>query len=296
MRVLVTGSEGQLVRSMIEKSAAWPEIEVIPVGRPELDLELAGSIAQAIEAHRPGAVVNAAAFTAVDQAEDEVRRAFRMNADAAGEAAVAARDVGAPIIQVSTDYVFSGNEQAAYREDSPTGPIGAYGRSKLAGEEQVRGANPDHLIVRTAWVYSPFGRNFVRSIVKAAEDRDTLTVVDDQRGSPTSALDLADAVLRALDHWRRGSRTGLGETYHVACTGETSWCGLAQEIMDRCRVLGLPSATVTPIHTSDWPTRARRPRNSVLDCGKFERDFGLRLPDWRVSVGEVVKRLAEEAR
>lgn len=294
MKALVTGSEGQLVRSMIEKGAGWPEIELLPVGRPEADLEVPGSVARAIESHRPHVVVNAAAFTAVDLAEDEPGRALRMNADAAGEAAAAARLVGAPIIHVSTDYVFSGEGEGAYREDSPTGPIGAYGRSKLAGEEQVRGANPNHLIVRTAWVYSPFGSNFVKSIVKAAEHRDTLTVVDDQRGSPTSALDLAGAILHVLDQWGRGSRTGLGETYHVAGTGETSWCGFAEEIMRRCRELGLPVAQIVPIQTSDWPTLARRPANSVLDCGKFERDFGLRLPEWKNSVGEVVARLAEQ--
>ena len=296
MRVLVTGCEGQLVRSMIEKSSGWPGIEIVPIGRPEADLEVPGSVGRAIEAHRPDAVVNAAAFTGVDQAEDEPERAYRINADAAGEAAAAARSAGAPIVQVSTDYVFSGEQEGAYREDAPTGPTGVYGATKLAGEEQARAANPDHLIVRSAWVYSPFERNFVKSIMAAAEQRNRLAVVDDQRGSPTSALDLAGAILRLLDEWRRGSGTGLGETYHVAGSGETSWCGLAQEIMDCCRALDLPTATVTPIRTSDWPTRARRPRNSVLDSGKFERDFGLRLSDWRSSVGEVVTRLAEEAR
>jgi len=292
MRVLVTGREGQLVRSMIEKSKGWPGIEIVPAGRPEADLEVPGSIGRGIVAQRPDAVVNAAAFTGVDQAEDEPERAFRVNADAAGEAAAAARSVGAPIIQVSTDYVFSGELEGRIREDAQTGPLGVYGQSKLAGEEQARAANPDHLIVRSAWVYSPFGRNFVKSIMAAAKQRETLTVVDDQRGSPTSALDLADAILLALDGWRRGGRTGLGETYHVAGAGETSWCGFAQEIMDRCEALGLPTATVTPIRTCDWPTRARRPRNSVLDSGMFERDFGFAMPEWRRSLAKVVEWLA----
>jgi dTDP-4-dehydrorhamnose reductase len=295
MRILVTGTHGQLVRSMIEKSSGWPEIEVVAVGRPEADLEVPGSVARAIQAHRPDAVVNAAAYTAVDHAEDEPGLAFRINADAAGEAAAAARAVGAPIIQLSTDYVFDGEGEGAYTEDAPTAPLGAYGQSKLAGEEQVRSANPDHLTVRTAWVYSPFGRNFVTSIIKGAMERDSLTVVDDQRGSPTSALDLADAIFRVLDQWRRSSRTGLGETYHVAGAGETSWCGFAAEIMRRCEVLGLPFATVVPITTAEWPTRARRPRNSVLDSSKFARDFGIRLPEWRQSLAEVVARLAAQA-
>ena len=294
MKVLVTGSQGQLVRSLIEQAAGRPGIELVSVGRPELDLEMSGSAARAIAAHRPDAVVNAAAYTAVDQAEDEPERAFRVNADAAGEVAAAARAIAAPIIQISTDYVFSGEGEDALSEDSPTGPAGAYGRSKLAGEEQVRAANPDHLIVRTAWVYSPFGRNFVKSIVAAAGDRDSLRVVDDQRGSPTSALDLAGAILDVLDRWSGGGRSGLGGTYHVAGTGETSWFGLAEEVMRRCAALGLPAAHVVPIRTADWPTRARRPRNSVLDCARFERDFGLRLPEWKQSVGEVVARIAEQ--
>ena len=292
MRILVTGTRGQLVRSLIEKSRDWPEVELAAVGRPEADLAAPGSVARAIEAHRPDAVVNAAAYTAVDQAEDEPEQAFRINADAAGEAAAAALGIGAPIIQLSTDYVFSGDDPGPYREDSPTGPVGVYGRSKLAGEEQVRAAHPDHLIVRTAWVYSPCGRTFVKSIMKAAEDRDTLTVVDDQVGSPTSALDLADAILHVLDRWREGGRTGLGETYHLAGAGQTSWCGFAQEILRRCGELGLPTARVVPIKTSDWPTRARRPANSALDSAKFQRDFGLRLPDWRQSVAQVVAGLA----
>ena len=292
MRILVTGTRGQLVRSLIERSSGW--LEVVAVGRPEVDLEVPGSVARAIETLRPDAVVNAAAYTAVDQAEDEPGRAMRINADAAGEAAVAARKVGAPIIHISTDYVFDGTCDGAYAEDAPTGPIGVYGQSKLAGEEQVRETNPQHLILRTAWLYSPFGRNFVTTMMTAAGERDSLTVVDDQRGSPTSALDLADAILRVLDQWRRGSRTGLGETYHVAGAGETSWCGFAAEIMRQRHALGLPVAKIVPITTADWPTRARRPRNSVLDSSNFERDFGFRLPDWRASVSSVVDRLAAQ--
>jgi dTDP-4-dehydrorhamnose reductase len=294
MKVLITGTRGQLVRSIMERAPGWPGIEVVPVGRPEVDLELPGSIRRAIEEHGPNAVINAAAFTDVDRAEDEPDRAFRINAEAAGEAAEAARDAAAPIIQLSTDYVFSGDQDGPYREDSRTGPLGAYGRSKLAGEELVRGANADHLIVRTAWVYSPFGRNFVASIMQAAKTRATLDVVEDQVGSPTSALDLADALFRILEEWSKGRRTGLGETYHVAGTGATSRYVMAEEVMRACEALGLPAARIAAIKSADWPTRARRPLNSALDSGKFERDFGLRLPDWRESVRDVVKRLAAQ--
>ena len=285
MRLLVTGREGQLARSLAERFVAHPGIELIALGRPQLDLAEAGSVARAIREHRPDLVINAAAYTNVDQAEDEPELAFRVNADAAGEAAAAARAIGARNVHVSTDYVFDGRATGAYAEEAPTNPLSVYGRSKLAGEEQVRAADPDHMILRTSWVYSPFGRNFVKSMMSAARDRDVLTVVEDQAGSPTSALDLADAILEAVRSWRSG-------TYHVAGFGQTSWCGLARAIMAECRRLDLPSAQVEPIRTEAWPTKAARPRNSVLDCSKFARDFGIRLPDWRGSIAATVERLA----
>ena len=260
------------------------------MGRPQLDLEIPGSAAKAIADAAPDVVINAAAYTAVDQAEDEPDRAFRINADAAGEVASASAEVGAAVIQLSTDYVFDGQGEGAYREDAAVNPLGVYGKSKLAGEEQVRAANPRHAIVRTAWVYSPFGRNFVKSIMAAARIRDRLTVVDDQRGSPSSALDLADGLLAMIEHG--GS---WGETYHLAGSGEASWCDFAREIMAQCAVNGLPNVPVDPIRTQDWPTRAVRPRNSVLDSSKFSQAFGFVMPDWRVSTQEVIARLAGSA-
>lgn len=240
-----------------------------------------------IAAVRPALVVNAAAYTAVDKAEEEPALAFRINGEGAGEAAAAARNVGAAIIQLSTDYVFDGEASEPYAEDAPTNPLSVYGRSKLAGEEAVRAANPDHLILRTAWVYSPFGRNFVRTMIAAAAKRDALDVVDDQVGCPTSALDLADAILSIAEQ-----RSGFGDTFHLAGSGSASWFELASEIMASCRRLGLPAAEVRPIATADWPTKATRPAYAVLDCAKIERDLGLRLPDWRRSVAATVERLA----
>lgn len=292
MRVLVTGSQGQLVRCLIDVAPRWPAIELAFAGRPEADMAEAGSMARAIAAHRPDAVINAAAYTAVDLAEDEPDKAFRINAEAAGEVAAAAAAIGAPVIQISTDYVFDGREPGAYREDMPTAAINVYGRSKLDGEERVRAASPDHLIARTAWVFSPFGHNFVKSIVKAAGERETLTVVDDQRGSPTSGLELAAALLAIVEKWRDGARIGQGATYHLAGSSAASWFEFAQEIVRQCGELGRPAAEVLPVPSSEWPTRAARPANTALDSGKFARDFGLRLPDWRVSVGAVVKRIA----
>jgi dTDP-4-dehydrorhamnose reductase len=289
MRILVTGNQGQLARSLIERAAPHPDIELVAVGRPDLDLEIAGSAAAAIAEARPDIVINAAAYTAVDQAEDEPERAFRINGDAAGEVAGAAARTGAAVIQMSTDYVFDGLGEGPYQEDAAVNPLGAYGRSKLAGEEQVRAANPRHAIVRTAWVYSPFGRNFVKSMIAAAAVRDRLTVVDDQRGSPTSAIDLADGLLAMVK-----SGDGWGETYHLGGSGSASWCEFAREIMAACAANGLPDVPVDPIRTEDWPTRAVRPRNSVLDSGKFEDAFGFTMPDWRSSTRVVVQRLARE--
>src|SRR3954453_4421736 len=199
MKVIVTGATGQLGRSLMERARDFAGIELIALSRQELDLEQPGSAAAAITEAAPDVVINAAAYTAVDQAEDEPERAFRINGDAAGEVAEAAARVGAAVIQLSTDYVFDGRGEGPYRDAAPVNPLGVYGRSKLAGEEQVRAANPRQAIIRTAWVYSPFGRNFVKSIMAAAGVRGLLTVVDDQRGSPSSALDLADALLAMIE-------------------------------------------------------------------------------------------------
>lgn len=294
MKLLVTGAEGQLARSLVERAAICSDIEVIAIGRPQLELARKGSAASAIEAIRPDVVINAAAYTAVDKAEDEPQLAFRVNAEGAGEVAASGALVGARVIQVSTDYVFDGRAKGPYREDSPTHPLGVYGASKLAGEDRVRSANPRHVIVRTAWVYSPFARNFVKTIMDAARARDVLTVVDDQVGSPTSALDLADGLLRMAWAWKDSPERGLGETYHLAGSGSTSWFGVAELIMSECSKHGLASARVSPVGTADWPTKAARPANSVLDSHKFAAEFGFVMPDWSRSVSAVVGRLAQD--
>lgn len=293
MRIVVTGREGQLVRSLLERGQGR---DIVALGRPELDLETPGSARATILAAKPDLVINAAAYTNVDAAEDETERATRINGDGAAEVAAAAREAGAPVIQISTDYVFDGSAAEPYSEDAPTNPLGAYGRSKLAGEEQVRAANPDHVIVRTAWVYSPFGRNFVKTMMTLAETRDQLNVVADQRGNPSSAFDLADGLLSLADTLARDNRAPLGRTYHLAGTGPTTWFDFATRVFAECARLGLPSATATPIPTSAFPTKAKRPSNSMLGCARFERDTGFRMPDWRVSVAGVVDRIARDTR
>ncbi len=292
MKVLVTGREGQLVQSLLERGAQRRDVIIVACGRPELDLERPNSILRVVKAVAPDVIINAAAYTAVDQAEDEPERAFRINAAAAGEIAAAACTVGARIIQISTDYVFDGSREEPYLEDAPTNPLGVYGRSKLAGEDQVRDENPEHAIVRTAWVYSPFGKNFVTTMMALARDRDVLTVVNDQRGNPSSALDLADGLLALLQSWRSDPTNGLGETYHLVGTGAATWFDFACHIFAESKRLGMASAEARPIKTEDWPTRAIRPANSVMNSSKFARHFAYRAPDWQSSVAEVVQRLA----
>lgn len=283
MKILVTGRNGQLAQSLAERDGD----DIMLAGRPEFDLAVAGSARTAILAARPDLVVNAAAFTAVDLAETEQALAHRINADAAGEVAGAAYEVGIPVIQISTDYVFDGLKSAPHLETDATNPVNAYGRSKLAGEDSVRSANPDHLILRTSWLISPFGKNFVRTMVNLGQQRDRLSVVADQYGNPTSALDLADAILVVARRWKTGDRTGLGQTYHLAGTGIASWYDLAATVQQEAG----NATKVVPIATADWPTSATRPVYSALDSTKFARDFGHNMPDWRASLGPIVKRL-----
>lgn len=295
MRILVTGREGQLVTSLVERSKSVPGIEVATLGRPELDLESGDSLDATVARAAPDLVINAAAYTAVDTAEDEPGRAMAVNARGAGALARAARAAGARLVQISTDYVFDGALERPYREDDPVNPLGVYGRSKLAGEEAVRDEDPDSVVVRIAWVYSPFGRNFLKTMIAASRQRDELSVVADQFGNPSSALDLADGLLAMAATWRGSSGAGIGQTYHLTGGGETSWHGFAGEILAVSARLGGPSARVRPISTSEWPTRAPRPKDSRLDSAKFERDFGYRAPPWQSATEEIVKRVLAEA-
>lgn len=287
MNILVTGRHGQLAQSLAERAAVDGDLQISLVGRPDLDLAVAGSSRSAIVAARPDLVINAAAFTAVDLAETESALAGWINDEAAGEIASAAHEVGSPVIQISTDYVFDGQATEPYNETDATGPINEYGRSKLAGEEAVRAANPDHLILRTSWLVSPFGKNFVRAMVDLGRQRDTLSVVADQYGNPTSALDLADAILLVARRWAARDCTGIGETYHLAGGGIASWHDLAVAVHEEAGT----GAKVLPIITAEWPTAAARPAYSALDSSKFVRDFGHVMPDWRASLGPIVARL-----
>jgi dTDP-4-dehydrorhamnose reductase len=288
MKVLVTGRQGQLAQSLLHRAARRYDFTLVPVGRPELDLEQPGSGDEIISRTRPDVVVNLAAYTAVDRAEDEPERAFRINGEAAGELARAAKKCGARMIQISTDYVFDGRSTSPYVPTDRPEPLNVYGRSKLAGEEQVRAELAEHLVVRTAWLVSPFGTNFLRTMLSLARQKDEIEVVTDQWGSPTSALDLADGVLAVLSRWRTDPSRGLGHRYHLAGAGTASWAELAGAIFYEAGRCGLPTATVKPIAAVNRPSKAVRPQRSSLDSAAFLQDFQHPPQPWRDAVRQAI--------
>jgi dTDP-4-dehydrorhamnose reductase len=293
VRLLVTGRDGQVARSLAERAGI--DIEVVRIGRPDFDLARPETIAPAIRAVRPDVVVSAAAYTAVDRAEEEPDLAFAVNALGAGAVAEASSGIGVPIVHLSTDYVFDGEADAPYGEDREPAPRGVYGVSKLAGERMVAEANPHHLILRTAWVYSPFGSNFVRTMLRLAAERDEIAVVSDQWGNPTSALDIADAVLLAAGRLHGRPDFAAYGVYHLAGAGATNWSGFARHILETSARLGGPNARVRDIATADYPTKASRPANSRLSTEKFAAAFGWHAPEWRSSTNEVVRRVLRRA-
>ena len=293
IRIAVTGWTGQVVRAMLERVP--PGMEVVALRRPDLDLAIPGKVAPVLRAARPDLIVNAAAYTAVDQAESEPDLAMRINGQAAGEAAQAAAILGIPMIQLSTDYVFDGRLDRPYREDDPTGPVSAYGASKLAGEQAVAAATANHAILRTAWIYSPFGKNFVGTMLRLAETRSEIGVVADQHGNPTSALDIADGIFSvARNLIARPDDASLRGVFHLVASGEAAWADVAEAIFAERETRGGAPVTVKRITTADYPTPARRPANSRLDTGKLTERHGVTLPQWRPSLQACVRRLVDE--
>jgi dTDP-4-dehydrorhamnose reductase len=296
MRIVVTGKEGQVVRSLMERAASDPDINVIALGRPELDLSVPSTIARAISTAAPDIVVSAAAYTAVDQAEDEPDLARAINALGAGLVAQAASKLGVPVIHLSTDYVFSGEGSEPYFETDATGPLGVYGQTKLEGEHAVHEAHAKHIILRTAWIYSPFGKNFVKTMLRLAESREQVSVVSDQWGNPTSAFDIADGIIHIAKHLEANRSFAAYGIYNLVGTGNVNWSGFARRIFDASQLNNGPFANVVDIATADYPTKARRPFNSRLSTDKFFDVFDWRAPDWRTSTDLTVARLLEPAR
>ncbi|NJL07673.1 MAG: dTDP-4-dehydrorhamnose reductase [Methylacidiphilales bacterium] len=299
MRVLITGVSGQVGGALRTRLEAFAT--VIPADRAVLDLGQPEMIPDALDALAPDLIVNPAAYTAVDRAEDESDIALRVNADAPGAMARWAAMRRVPMIHFSTDYVFDGHGTRPWREDDVTGPLSVYGASKLAGEGVVRAAGGAHLIVRTSWVYAASGANFLRTIVRLARERSELRVVADQIGAPTSAAVIADAVA-ALLRGARGDFAGCFSSasglVHLAASGETSWHGFAVAIVDGLRERGVPLKveTVTALTTADYPTKAQRPVNSRLDLTRLRAAFGLTPPNWEAALQPELDRLAVDLR
>lgn len=282
--ILVFGGGGQLGRELARLAAAQG-VPFTALDRSAVDIGEADAVARAIDAVEPSLVVNAAAYTKVDQAETEIAAAERTNAVAPGTLGAVCAAAGIPLVHISTDYVFDGQKDGPYHEDDPIAPLGVYGRTKAAGEESVRQAIAEHVILRTAWVYGEFGHNFLKTIVRLAQTRDELRIVADQQGCPTSTGDLATAILRVARHVADGA-TPWG-TYHFTGAGITSWHGFAQRIVARQSALTGRNPPVVAIGTADYPTPARRPANSAFDCSRFAEVFGLRARPWGDAADEV---------
>ncbi len=288
-RILVTGAGGQLGRSLAR--IGWPDALRLDLATSaDLDIANEAAVAARVVGGGHAAVINAAAYTAVDKAESEGEAAFRVNSLGAGILARRAAIAAIPLIHLSTDYVFDGSRQGDYREEDPVGPIGVYGASKLAGERAVASEHPRATVVRTAWAVSPFGGNFVKTMLRLSGERSDLRVVDDQFGCPTSALDLVRAirtmVLRQLDE--AAAPVGL---YHFVNAGSTSWYGFAREIFAQASARSGCAARVTAIATADYPTPARRPANSCLSVVKLSRDYGVEPRPWQEALAEIMAEL-----
>ena len=283
--ILVTGGTGQVASAL---AAAGGE-SVRVVGRPGFDFDQPESIVASFRAAAPWLVVNAAAYTAVDAAEDDVEAAYRANRDGPGALAQLCVAARVPLLHISTDYVFDGAKGPPYVETDATAPTGVYGASKLAGEQEVRAVWSRSIVLRTSWVYAPTGKNFVRTMLRVGAERDRLRVVADQRGCPTTAADLADAILAMAARLREGWRDDYAGVFHAAGAGETTWHGLAVATFEEAARFGARVPVVEAITTADYPTKAKRPADTRLDCDKLASVFGVRLPDWRGSLARTIE-------
>lgn len=299
MKILLLGANGQVGFELVRSLAPLGELVcatrdgTLRGGAPcvSADLDNANSLAAVLEFANADVIVNAAAYTAVDRAEDEPQHAQRINGEALLEIGAWAAAHKARVVHYSTDYVFDGRGTRPYREDDATAPLGVYGASKLAGENALRASGCDHLILRTAWVYAARGQNFLRTMLRLARECDALRVVNDQRGAPTSARLIADATALAL---ARSSSDKAQGTYHLVAGGDCTWFDFAGAIFARAQAAGLIERTprLLPISTVEYPTPARRPAYSVLNTRKFHDAFGLHLPDWRQGLDAVIGELA----
>lgn len=285
MNILVTGANGQLGNSLRDIAAQYPQHTFTFTDVQELDITDAAAISTMVDALQTDLIINCAAYTAVDKAESDIQLAHRLNAEAPGLLAKAAADRGAGIIHISTDYVFDGKAHTPYTEEQPTNPQSAYGTTKLAGEQAVMTANPHHIILRTAWLYSPYGNNFVKTMLRLGHERNQLGVVYDQVGTPTYAPDLARAIMAAADHIETTS--GI---FHYSNEGVISWYDFTKAIH---RIAGITTCQVSPIRSEAYPTPAARPHYSVLDKAKIKQVLGTDVPYWEDSLRQCLDILLQ---
>ena len=281
LKILISGKTGQVAVELQKHLAGLGELIVL--GRDVLDLSQPDQIRAQVRAHKPDLLIIAAAHTAVDQAENEPELAFTINAIAPGVFAEEAAALGIPLIHYSTDYVFDGRKPAPYTEDDATNPLGVYGKSKLAGELAIAASGAQHLILRTSWVYSTHGKNFLLTMQRLLQERSELRVVADQIGAPTWAGTIAQSTRALIERWQSGDAAAWG-TYHLTASGETSWFGFTQAIAGHLTAQGKACATLEPIPASAYPTPAARPQNSRLDCSKLAREWGVAQPDWEAAL------------
>lgn len=298
-RILLTGVTGQVGGELLK--LLGPLGKVVAPSREQMDLADAGSVRSAIRAVRPRWIVNPGAYTAVDKAESQPALAHAINAEAVGAIGEEARAIGAAVIHFSTDYVFDGLGDAPYRETDATGPVSVYGASKLAGEKALAESGAGHMIFRTSWVYGGVGKNFLLTILKLARERDVLRVVGDQHGAPTWSRDLAKLTVRAIRRYETAAQerelvdvlADVGGLYHAAGAGGTTWCGFAAEAvrLQRQAEPGVRFAEIEAITTAEYPTLAKRPFNSRMNCSKLAEEFGWRMMDWQESLRKVLSEL-----
>ncbi|MBB4816352.1 MULTISPECIES: dTDP-4-dehydrorhamnose reductase [Pseudomonas] len=277
MKILITGQHGQVSQALQQRLP--PLGELIVLGREQLDLTNVDRIRQQVRAHRPDLIINAAAHTAVDQAESEPEVAFAINAIAPGILAEEAKALGAPLIHYSTDYVFDGSKPAPYTETDTPNPLGVYGQSKLAGEQAIAAVGGEHLILRTSWVYSNHGKNFLLTMQRLLQEKPQMRIVADQIGAPTWAGTIADSTRALIEHWQAGAAGAWG-VYHLTAQGETSWFGFAEAIGEHLRTTGKACSELEPIPSSAYPTPAKRPLNSRLDCSLLQQQWHVAQPHW----------------
>jgi len=291
MKILITGAQGQVGKELVS-IANQRGFDVIAAGQTELDITQLKNIESYVEVHQPDLVINAAAYTAVNKAEEEQDITYAINRDGTANLAAVSKEKNIPLLHISTDYVFDGTKSEAYSENDAVSPLGIYGISKWQGEETIRQTLPEHIILRVAWVFGAQGNNFVKTMLRLAKDRDELSVVADQFGGPSPAKDIAKTLIILAEQYQKEKTLEWG-TYHYCGDEKVSWCGFAKEILKQAKEQGLieKDIKVNAITTAEYQDPTKRPANSMLDCEKIKNTFGIEMPSWKESLNQVLTEL-----